>query len=538
MADILKKLRESKKNLLVGLAGPGTGKSTAFRTIIESEEYKGKNILILSFINKLVDDLAEDFEAYRNVKVLTLHAFAKQKLGEMDLEEDLDRFISEDHFFLKNVAIDYKNKFYENDLTSDDEKFYKERKNYYKREKELYSLNSVIYAINRFFGVHPDRIPTFDLVLIDEFQDFNKSEYELIRLLNTKSRVIVVGDDNQSLYHWKNAKPDLIINLYKDDSTEEFSLDYCYRCTEVIVGAVNDLVKNARKAGYLKGRLEKKFLYPADNNEEKDKISQKYPQIDFMPSIQGDFLTYKLEQSIKSIADGKKRILILVPSFLKHSIYEGLVKRGFNVVGFELFSNEEKNDIKHRSLINIFEVLAQRKTDSLALRKILFLYLTENQVKDIILLAHKENKKIWFCLDDGLKEKIEGDVAIFRKVKSGKDSLGEAELKRFSQVFNLKNVLSKMIKGFDSTQKKAIEVEMTTVMSSKGLSADFVYYAGIDDRNTIDRETKKFTDHTICEFLVGITRAKEKLTLISLNDDSPEILKLIDPSRINVLEGN
>ena len=59
----------------------------------------------------------------------------------------------------------------------------------------------------------------------------------MIKLLNKSNKVVVVGDDNQSLYHFKKAKPDLIINLYKDDSTEEFSLDYCYRCTRVIVDA-------------------------------------------------------------------------------------------------------------------------------------------------------------------------------------------------------------------------------------------------------------------------------------------------------------
>jgi superfamily I DNA/RNA helicase len=536
MSDILQKLKGSSKALLVGLAGPGTGKSTAFKTIIESEDYKGKKILILTFINKLVDDLTKDFEDYRNVKVLTLHAFAKQKLGEMDLDEGLDLVISEDHFFITGEAIDYRDKFYENDLTVEEEVFYKGRRKFYQHEKELYSLSSVIYAINRALGERPDNIPIFDLILIDEFQDFNKSEYELIRLLNTKNRVIVVGDDNQSLYHWKKAKPDLIIDLYKDDSTEEFSLDYCYRCTEVIVDSVNDLIGNTKKAGYLRDRLEKKFLYPKDN-EEKNKISQKYPYIDFIPAVQGNLLIYKLEQNIKSVADGKKRILILVPSFLKQSIYEGLTEKGFNVVGFELFSDEKKNDVKHKDLINIFEVLLRRKTDNLALRKILFLYLTSNQIRDIIVLANKENKNIWNYLDNPTKRNIEGDISIFKKVKSGKDNLLNTELTRFAEIFNVKNVLSKMIRGFTSIQRKAIEVEITTVMSSKGLSAEFVYYVGIDDRTMADKETKSFSDHTFCEFLVGITRAKEKLTLISLTDTNPKILEFIDSIRINTLDG-
>ena len=90
-----------------------------------------------------------------------------------------------------------------------------------------------------------------------------------------------------------------------------------------------------------------------------------------------------------------------------------------------------------------------------------------------------------------------------------------------------------MVKGFSPVIMNAIEIEMTTVMSSKGLSADFVYYVGIDDRNILNKETKDFTDQKIREFLVGITRAKEKLTLISLKDENPKILEFIDEKYIN-----
>ena len=58
--EILKKIKDSDR--VVGIAGPGTGKLLLSK-IIDSKDYKGKKILILSFINKLVDDLAKDFQA-------------------------------------------------------------------------------------------------------------------------------------------------------------------------------------------------------------------------------------------------------------------------------------------------------------------------------------------------------------------------------------------------------------------------------------------------------------------------------------------
>jgi len=538
MSEILKKIKESNKSLFVGVAGPGTGKSTAFKTIIDSDDYKGKKVLILSFINRLINDLSTDFKDFSNVEVLTLHAFAKQKLGDVDLNEDLDLIISEDFSFLNTGGIEYDKKFYEDNLTEDEGKFYKERKNFYKHEKELYSFNSIIYAVNRFFNKSEGNIPSkYDLILIDEFQDFNKAEFELIKLLNKKSKVVVVGDDDQSLYGgFRNARPKQIRELYKDQNTEEFSLDHCYRCTEVIVDATNSLIENAKSKGFLADRLEdKKFLYPKDREDNKNEISKKYEKIDFIPSVQGSKLIYELEKRIKEDinGEGKKKILILTPGYFKQTIYAGLIGKGFNVVEFELFADEQCNKIKHKKLTKTFKILVERKTDNLALRSILSLYLDKSKLKSLVVKSKEENKKIWACLDDKTKKKIERDIEIFKKVRKGKDKLTPKELERFSELFTLKNILSKMIDGFDSIAKNAIEVEMTTVMSSKGLSADFVYFIGIDDKNILDKETKNFTDQKICEFLVAITRVKEKLTLISLEDDNPKISELINQECIN-----
>jgi superfamily I DNA/RNA helicase len=535
MSDILTKIKESDKSLFVGIAGPGTGKSTAFKTIVDSDDYRGKKVLILSFINKLIDDLSADFIDNKNVDVLTLHAFAKQRLGDVDLHEDLDYIISEDFYFVFEEKIKYAKKFFDNSLTEDEENFYKERKDYYKHEKELYSFNSIIYAVNRYLSKSEDKIPSqYDLVLIDEFQDFNKAEFELIKLLNKKCKVVVVGDDDQSLYGtFRNAAPEQIRELYRDVSTEEFSLDYCYRCTKVIVDATNSIINNAKSQGFLIDRLDdKKFLYP-EGRADKDLVSQKYDKIDFLSSVRGSKLIYELAKRIKDdLGEGaNKRILIITPGYLKQTIYDGLIEKGFNVVEFELFADERSNKVKHKTLIKNFEILSKRKTDNLALRGILSLYLGEETLKSLIVKSKQDNKKIWYCLDQKTKTQIEYDIDIYKKVRKHKDKLTPEEITRFNELFNLKNILSRMIVGFGSISKKAIEIEMTTVMSSKGLSADFVYYVGIDDQNTLD-DGRNITDQKICEFLVAITRTKEKLTLISLGDSKPKILEFIDEGYI------
>jgi len=541
MVDILKTIKNSDKRIFVGLAGPGTGKTHTFKTIIESTEFKGKRILILSFMKKLVNDLSEDFKAYDNVKVMTLHAFARLKFVELfkqdlDLDKDLDSIVSKDYLFVKGNDIGYDIRFYENNITKDELSFYENRKNFYAHKKRLYSFNSIIHVVNLLFTKKESIIPEYDLILVDEFQDFNKLEWRLIELLNKKTRVVLVGDDDQSLYHdFRSAKPGLIRDLFDHKDTQEFTLDDCYRCTNIIVVAVNSLIASARAKGYLKDNKVKKFEYPTKRKDDKSEVSKKYNKIDFLPSIPGDMLIYHLKERIMKDIDGEKdkRILVIVPFYRKQQIYDGLTGKGFNIVEYELFSGEEKGNIKHRDIIDIFNTLTKRKTDDLALRKILPLYLIDHKMKSLIVESYKSGKGIWNYLEGKIKGKIENDIEIFKKVKGGKDQLNNNELARLNKLFNLKRLLSKTIKGFSPIRKSAIEIEMTTIMSSKGLSADFVYYIGIDDNEILDFRVKKITDQKICEFLVGITRAEKKLTLISLRDENPKILDFIDKDCIN-----
>ncbi|MDR1197296.1 MAG: AAA family ATPase [Candidatus Nomurabacteria bacterium] len=539
---IVELVANSEKSMIVGLAGPGTGKSTTFKHLIDSDHYKGKKILILSFIRNLVGDLANDFREYKKVKVATLHSFA---LGEfkritasksVDLIEDLDDIISEDYGIIKNAEISYTDKICNLTMTSDEEDFYKLRRDYYSKNK-LYSFNSIVYAVNKLYEQNDSRIPNeYDIILIDEFQDFNSLEYEFIKKLNKTTKTLIVGDDDQSLYDWKFAKPALIRDLYNDEDTDSFSLDNCYRCTRVIVDAVNSLIVNAQAKGLLSERInEKKYLYPNERKDDKHELSEIYSKIDFMPKLQGHQLTYQLAAKIKKDSSSyeKKwekpaRVLVIAPHFLKNKLYDGLIDKGCNVVNYELFSDEKLNKVKHSDICKVLDTLYKRKTDDLMLRKVLHLCFDKDRMEDVIRNGFAKNKKIWSLLSDEEKLKIKEDIRIFRKAKIGKHTLESFELQRLSEIFCLKNLISKMIAGFGQVDSGAQEVGLVTVMESKGLSADFVYFVGIDDINMTDKKTKNLSNQNICEFLVGMTRAKVKLTLFSMHDESPKMLGLLD----------
>lgn len=522
--------------LTVGIAGPGTGKTYTFKEIINSNEYKGKQILILSFINKLIDDLEKDFKDFPNVEVRTLHGFAKKQLGNINLFEMLDTIISADYFYIEGKSFNYRENLRRNRLhlpeNSEAFEFYKKRKQFYEQKNKIYSFDSSIFAVNIVFTENEGRIPQYDLILIDEFQDFNELEFDLIKILNKKNRIVVVGDDDQSLYDFKYAEPNIIRNLYGDSNNAKFSLDFCRRCTEVIVNSANNLISESQKIGLLANRIDKRFLYPRGENREKDLLSDNINKIDFLPKLIGNKLIYELSNKInQDIGDGNKRVLILAPKYYHQFLYDGLRSKNFNVVDYELFADEKNGKIPHKIIIDALETLYKRKTDDLNLRLLLDLYLNEKEIKEILC----ENKRIWNCLTKDTKKQIEYDIKLFKKAKNGVEILSGEEIQRLNKLFNLKNLISKMLCGFEKTVSKSVEVEIVTPMSSKGLSAELVYYLFVDDKELFGKENE-LTDKKICEFLVSITRARERLTLISKEDIEPKILNFLGRANINTIE--
>ncbi|MFT5221038.1 MAG: ATP-dependent DNA helicase Rep [Planctomycetota bacterium] len=83
-------------------------------------------------------------------------------------------------------------------------------------------------------------------LLVDEYQDTNTSQYELIKLLcGIRQKLTVVGDDDQSIYAWRGAKPENIQRLQQDfPSMEVIKLEQNYRSTSRILGAANQLIAN------------------------------------------------------------------------------------------------------------------------------------------------------------------------------------------------------------------------------------------------------------------------------------------------------
>ena len=109
----------------------------------------------------------------------------------------------------------------------------------------------IVYRVQKHLEANPDAIPEHEVIVVDEYQDFNLLDTRLIDTLARRSRVVIAGDDDQALYAFRDATPAFIRAFAERGGVARFDLPYCSRCTEVVVDAVNQLVQEAQARGNL-----------------------------------------------------------------------------------------------------------------------------------------------------------------------------------------------------------------------------------------------------------------------------------------------
>jgi superfamily I DNA/RNA helicase len=529
-------ISSSRKKVVV--AGPGTGKTFLFKEILQNK----KKCLTLTFVNALVEDLSLELCGLSDVK--TLHSFARGILSSQSqsikIFPKLPDVIRQDAIILLEKEIDFNEIFHNLKKAKKELSFYKTRKDYYDKH---YGYSDIVYALVRFFEEKSEKIPAYDLVLVDEFQDFNKLEISLIELLSQKSPILLAGDDDQALYgDLKSASPLYIRERFdgKISGYESFTLPYCRRCTKVIVEATNDVISNAHKNGFLKGRIHKEFKYYS--HKEKDKISECNPRIIYSQQFDKQ-IPWFIEQQLNKIAEEIKNhfsVLIISPinSQSRH-IIDSLRKKGFS----NIESTEKKND-KEPNLIEGLKILLEDKDSNLGWRIVTKLLMDPQIFKSILMQSNGDNSKPFKELvNSGLRKEVVSLIKVMKAIANGKD----VDPERLNNILDklqlnplkmAKDYLSEEI--MSKTQRisnpglRKISIKATTIQSSKGLSADYVFITHFDDKYLLNGN--KPGDNTICNFLVALTRAKRKVFLVSSStSDKPTFLGWIHGDRIEIV---
>jgi hypothetical protein len=318
----------------VVVAGPGTGKTFTFKELLKQTE---PPTLVLTFIRNLVADLDRAVGATADVR--TFHGFARWLLHSRGIIPGvhyypfLPEIIESDIFWAgpAEVSIDQ----IEDALRSLDESNpVIEVANRSARYYGAVGHDLAVYRVLKHFQANAGDIPSYNQVVVDEYQDFNALEVALIDELAKKSPVLVVGDDDQALYAFKLASPQYLRTIHERGEWSSFPLPFCSRCPAVVVEATHRLVDEAQQRGLLMGRIDKPFecFLPTKRED-----SEKYPKIiharcsvhmkraPYMARYIEEYVRQLDEQDIRdSIEAGNPTILVIGPAYISGPVYDYL----------------------------------------------------------------------------------------------------------------------------------------------------------------------------------------------------------------------
>jgi ATP-dependent DNA helicase Rep len=277
---------------LLVLAGAGSGKTRVITQkiayLLEQCSYAPKSIYAITFTNKAANEMrsrvasAIPAASRRGLKVATFHTLGlqiiKQDLARCGLRSGFSIFDSDDCLQLLRgflplgkasekeylAQIQQQISRWKNDLLSPEEAAEQEPGNaifedalpiYSRYQKALNAYNAVdfddlIRLPVALLRQHPESRErwqnTIRHLLIDEYQDSNTSQYVLVTLLTgIRAHFTVVGDDDQSIYAWRGARPENLAQLQKDyPQLKVIKLEQNYRSTARILHVANTLIAN------------------------------------------------------------------------------------------------------------------------------------------------------------------------------------------------------------------------------------------------------------------------------------------------------
>ncbi len=262
---------------LLVLAGAGSGKTRVVTYRIAKLLDLGvlaSDILAVTFTNKAAEEMRTRIRTLKNTQVLacTFHSLGARILRESihalgytsDFtiydEEDSEKLlkkcfdelqITDDKSFLRKARHAISSA--KNDLLDEVDPDIAEIYPLYQkklRECNALDFDDLLYLTVKLFQEHPAILSIYQkrwlFVLIDEYQDTNTAQYTLAKLLvATHQNIFAVGDPDQSIYSWRGAKYQNILNFENDfPGAKIIALDQNYRSTNLILKAANALIQH------------------------------------------------------------------------------------------------------------------------------------------------------------------------------------------------------------------------------------------------------------------------------------------------------
>lgn len=229
--------REMKERFL-RLAGPkaagvtfGTFHGVFYGILRQVYRIGGENILSEDRRRALIREL--------------IQAYVRDIEDETDLMDSISREIST----IKNGRIELKNYYSASCSRENFQKIYQGYQQTLKK-KRLLDFDDIMLYCYELFLKRPDILSLwqkkFQYILIDEFQDINKLQYDIVRMLaKPEDNLFIVGDDDQSIYRFRGAMPEIMLNFRKDyPEARQVLLNVNYRCSRPILRQAMKVIGN------------------------------------------------------------------------------------------------------------------------------------------------------------------------------------------------------------------------------------------------------------------------------------------------------
>ena len=588
---------EHQKGPLLVLSGAGTGKTrvltSRFVYIVKNLKFDFNRIIAVTFTNKAANEIKERVKKAldQNIEspwIGTFHSifakFLRKHAHHVGLKSNFNILDSEDQKKLIKQVLEYckidkevSESIYLNEIQNiKDEKIFPQDKSkilkysslenideiYNIYQQRLIEINAVDFGdilLHSYFILtnHKDIQEThsnfIQHILIDEFQDTNLLQYDLIKLLlNNNQNLFCVGDDDQSIYAWRGAKIENIINFPNEFNCEVVRLTKNYRSNNAILEAASSVISNNKNRlgknleSYNKEIPEQKINLKSFYSQEEeslwvaDNISRKYnDQETFgilvrltaqMRSIEDKLIKYALPYEIiggprfferKEIKD--------VLSYLK------LANSQSDDLSFERIINLPRRGIGEQSIkiiidhsrsnnLSFFESLkdlaqSNKLSPSLLSKTQPFIDLI-NKISDLINKTSLEDLGIFVIEESGYLKMLENEKNKLKQIENESriDNLKEL-VNALSEFENLDEFLEH-VGLVNENQKKTHQnsIKLMTLHAAKGLEFDHVYLPGWEEgifpsSRALEQNSSKSLEEERRLAYVGITRAKYDLNL-------------------------
>ncbi len=407
----------------------------------------------------------------------------------------------------------------------------------------------------------------FKYILIDEYQDTNPSQYEIIKLLGAMhENVCVVGDDAQSIYSFRGATIENILQFQRDyDEVKVVKLEQNYRSTKNIINVANEIIKNN------KGQIEK-VLFTDNSEGEKIKLVRTMTDND-----EGKFVADSIqEQKLRNHYSNKDFAILYRTNAQSRAFEEALRRMGlaYTIYGGQSFyQRKEIKDIVAylRIIVNPQDEEALKRIINYPARGI-----GKTTIDKLVLSANENNISMWQVLEKAnefgfragtftalqdfvtmiksfasmLTKQNAYEVAVHvgkqtslvKELFNDKSTEGVARYENIQELLNsikewtespdnedgelvdksLASYLQQitLLTDADDKDPDADTIKLMTIHAAKGLEFSCVFAAGLEEMlfpNAMAINTREELEEERRLFYVVITRAKQRLWISYAN---------------------